>query len=68
MFAAIRDAVFLQGGKVTIISGPNGNPLLPSLVSFLDDGLVEVGHDAIQFLESDPASTIYGAKRFIGRA
>lgn len=57
-----------QGGKVTIIPGHDGNPLLPSVVSFLNDGAVAVGHDAVDLLESEPASTIYGAKRFIGRA
>lgn len=53
---------------MSIIPGPDGNRLLPSVVSFLDDGLVKVGDDAVELLESNPAGTIYGAKRFIGRA
>lgn len=57
-----------KAGTVSIIPGLDGNLLLPSVVSFLDDGLVAVGYDAVELLESNPASTIYGAKRFIGRA
>ena len=56
-----------QAGKITIIPGADGNPLLPSVVSFLESGLVAVGQDAVELLERQPASTIYGAKRFIGR-
>ncbi|CAN0148354.1 unnamed protein product [Ectocarpus sp. 12 AP-2014] len=57
-----------EGGKIAIIPGAEGNPLLPSVVSFLDNGRVAVGQDATKLLESQPANTIYGAKRFIGRA
>lgn len=56
-----------QAGKITIIPGPGGNPLLPSIVSFLENGRVAVGQDAVELLEHQPANTIYGAKRFIGR-
>lgn len=59
--------VYLQVGKITIIPGSDGNPLLPSVVSFLENGRVAVGRDAIKLLEHRPESTIYGAKRFIGR-
>lgn len=56
-----------QGGKIIIIPGSDENPLLPSVVSFLENGRVAVGQDAVDLLERHPASTIYGAKRFIGR-
>lgn len=59
--------IFPKAGKITIIPGADGNPLLPSVVSFSEKGRVAVGQEALQLLESQPASTIYGAKRFIGR-
>lgn len=56
-----------QAGKIIIIPGTDGSLLLPSVVSFLENGRVAVGQDAVDLLERHPASTIYGAKRFIGR-
>eukprot|EP00903_Cladosiphon_okamuranus_P019908 g18297.t1 len=56
-----------EAGKITIIPGSDGNPLLPSIVSFLENGRVAVGQDALELLERQPVNTIYGAKRFIGR-
>ncbi|CAN0098542.1 unnamed protein product, partial [Phaeothamnion confervicola] len=57
----------LEDNKVRIVHGIDGNPLLPSVVSFLQGGGVAVGNAAIEHLALDPAHTIYGAKRFIGR-
>ncbi|CAM9444654.1 unnamed protein product, partial [Choristocarpus tenellus] len=56
-----------EAGRVHIIKGSNGDPLIPSVVSFLDGGGVAVGRDAVALLDSEPENTIYGAKRFIGR-
>ncbi|CAM9188145.1 unnamed protein product [Scytosiphon promiscuus] len=56
-----------EAGKIIIIPGTDGSSLLPSVVSFLENGRVAVGQDAVDLLERHPASTIYGAKRFIGR-
>ncbi len=56
---------------------PNGQPrllrdeagigVIPSVVSFADDGHVEVGQKARMRLLSDPENTFLSTKRFIGR-
>jgi len=56
---------------------PNGQPrllrdeagvgVIPSVVSFTDDGRVEVGQKARMRLLSDPENTFLSTKRFIGR-
>ena len=56
---------------------PNGQPrllrdeagigVIPSVVSFADDGRVEVGQKARMRLLSDPENTFLSTKRFIGR-
>ncbi|XP_042758357.1 uncharacterized protein LOC111893550 isoform X2 [Lactuca sativa] len=52
--------------QVEIIPNDQGNRTMPSCVSFTDEGRV-IGEAAKNKLGSDPLSTIYDAKRMIGR-
>jgi molecular chaperone DnaK len=54
-------------GSVTVLSDPSGRTTTPSVVAFLENGEVWVGHRARARLVDDPANTIYSAKRLIGR-
>lgn len=54
-------------GPVSILHGRD-RPVLPSVVSFKNPGLPIVGWLAKDMLLSDPLTTIYGWKRFLGRA
>ena len=56
-----------RNGKVEIIPDNLGNTIFPSVVSYLDNGKILVGYDAVPMLTQRPASTIYNSKRFIGR-
>lgn len=42
--------------------------LVPSIVHFQTDGSVEVGETAKEYLISDPANTIFSAKRLMGKS
>lgn len=46
----------------------NGKILLPSVVSYLTDGSIVVGHDAVALRSQHPTDTIFNAKRFIGKS
>jgi len=54
-------------GSVTVLADPSGRTTTPSVVAFLENGEVWVGHRARARLVDDPANTIYSAKRLIGR-
>jgi len=56
----------MDGGRPRIISGPGGERLLPSVVSFAG-GHMTVGHEAKRRLATHPADVIYSVKRFMGR-
>jgi molecular chaperone DnaK (HSP70) len=56
-----------EHGKIRVINDSWGDPLVPSIVSFVEKGQVLVGKEARQQLAVDPQNTIYEAKRFIGR-
>jgi heat shock protein 1/8 len=56
----------MQGGKVQVIANDMGDRTTRSIVSFAD-GERLVGSAAGSYLSSDPQSTIYGAKRLIGK-
>jgi len=45
----------------------SGKPLLPSVVSYLPNGSIVVGDQAVILRNQYPQNTIYNAKRFIGR-
>lgn len=59
--------VFQPGtGEVEVIPDERGRLSLPSTVTFTDTGVL-VGHDAADVADRHPESTIYDAKRFIGK-
>ncbi|XP_028414333.1 heat shock 70 kDa protein 13-like [Dendronephthya gigantea] len=53
-------------GNVYIFKDQHGKKTMPSVVSFTEKG-VKIGHDALAMAETYPKSTVYDAKRFIGR-
>jgi Fe-S protein assembly chaperone HscA len=55
----------LTGPKV--IPGPDGELLVPSVVSLNDDGTFTVGHAALKLLIDRPDRTVYSVKRLMGR-
>ncbi len=50
-----------------VLNDAVGRPLLPSVVSYMPDGSVEVGYDAEAKQSIDPKNTIVSVKRFMGR-
>ncbi|MBK8610306.1 MAG: Fe-S protein assembly chaperone HscA [Chitinophagaceae bacterium] len=42
-------------------------PLVPSVIHFGDNGQITVGEEAKQYLVTDPANTIFSAKRLMGK-
>src|SRR5256712_12715482 len=57
----------MEGGKPTVIINSEGNRLTPSVVAFTKMGERLVGQLARRQTVLNPDSTIYSAKRFIGR-
>ncbi len=57
----------VRSGETTVLDDEAGRPLLPSVVCYLDDGQVEVGHAAQARQSDDPHNTIVSVKRFMGR-
>jgi len=55
-------------GKVQIVTDKQGRNIFPSVVSYLPDGEVAVGYEAVGLLSARPADTIFNSKRFIGRS
>jgi molecular chaperone DnaK (HSP70) len=55
-------------GAVEVIPDADGHLTTPSVVSYLPDGRTLVGRAAAARLGSAPTSTIFNAKRFIGRS
>lgn len=53
-------------GHVDILANENGSKVIPSVVAFTDNGVL-VGNRALAQAELNPRSTIYDAKRFIGK-
>ena len=53
-------------GHVDILANENGSKVIPSVVAFSDNGVL-VGNRALAQAELNPRSTIYDAKRFIGK-
>jgi len=58
---------FVQNGKPRVIAGPDGRPIQASVVSFLPDGQILVGNKAKSLIVENAESTVYSAKRLIGR-
>ncbi len=57
----------VRHGAPEVIEDAHGHALLPSVVRFLPDGSVQVGHDAAKDAAADPANTVVSVKRFMGR-
>lgn len=53
-------------GHVDILMDENGRKVIPSIVAFTEKEVI-VGHRALAQAEINPKSTIYDAKRFIGK-
>jgi molecular chaperone HscA len=61
LVAIVRDA------EPVVLPGADGRPLVPSVVSYGDDGGVVVGEVARELAAERPRDTIASVKRFMGR-
>ncbi len=57
----------MMEGQPEVIPNEWGERTQASVVSFLDDGRIQVGNDAKRRLLTHPRQTVYSAKRLIGR-
>ncbi|MFZ9642850.1 MAG: Fe-S protein assembly chaperone HscA [Candidatus Methylopumilus sp.] len=57
----------VQSGMSTVLQDEHGHGLLPSVVRYLEDGSISVGHAAQAAQSADPKNTISSVKRFMGR-
>lgn len=57
----------VRSGMSTVLQDEHGHALLPSVVRYLDQGVVIVGHEAQAQQSHDPVNTIVSVKRFMGR-
>src|SRR4051812_32019784 len=60
-------AAFVENGRPVVVRDSNGTALVPSAISFHDDGTVFVGSAAKERALSDPEHTIFSVKRLMGR-
>src|SRR6266852_2811077 len=60
-------AAYMEKGKPVVVRDESGNALVPSVLSFHDDGSGLVGSEARQRCLSDPDHTVYSVKRLMGR-
>jgi molecular chaperone DnaK len=60
-------AAFVEGGRPKVVRDVAGVALVPSCISFHDDGTVLVGTAAKERALSDPEHTIFSVKRLMGR-
>lgn len=58
----------VRSGMSTVLQDEYGHALLPSVVRYLPNGEVVVGHEAQAQQSSDPVNTIVSVKRFMGRS
>ncbi len=56
-----------ETGKPVALKEHDSSSLVPSVVHF-DNGNVVVGNEAKQYFETDPANTIFSAKRLMGKS
>ena len=56
----------MEGGDPKVIQNEEGKRTTPSIVAFMESGEVKVGDPAKRQAVTNPANTIYSAKRFIG--
>jgi molecular chaperone HscA len=57
----------VRSGVPVVLADGRGRPLLPSVVRYLEDGRVEVGHAAQARQSDDPRNTVVSVKRYMGR-
>ncbi len=57
----------LEGGEPTVITSPEGGRTTPSVVAFTKNGERLVGQPAKRQAVTNPHSTVYSIKRFMGR-
>ena len=60
-------AAFVEGGRPKVVRDSAGVALVPSCISFHEDGTVLVGTAARERALSDPEHTIFSVKRLMGR-
>lgn len=60
-------AAFVKDGRPQVVRDDRGAALVPSCISFFDDGTVLVGSAARDRALSDPEHTIFSVKRLMGR-
>jgi len=58
---------YMDGDHCRVIPGPDGRATVPSIVGFLDNGML-VGDPAREHLVRSPSRTVYSVKRFMGKA
>ena len=57
----------VRSGMSVVLNDDTGHPLLPSIVRYIAQGQIEVGHTAQAHQCADPQNTIVSVKRFMGR-
>lgn len=57
----------VRNGSAVCLSNENGQVSLPSVVRYLENNQMIVGHEALNQQKIDPQNTISSAKRLIGR-
>ncbi len=60
-------AAYMEGGRPVVVRDAHGVALIPSCISFFEDGTVLVGSAAKARALSDPEHTIFSVKRLMGR-
>src|SRR5438445_13711943 len=60
-------AAYMDRGKPVVVRDEHGAALVPSVLSFHEDGSVLVGSEARKRCLSDPDHTVYSVKRPMGR-
>src|SRR5262245_16092810 len=60
-------AASIKDGRPVVVRDEGGIALVPSVLSFHDDGRVLVGSEARAHALSDPEHTVYSVKRLMGR-
>ncbi|MDO9051019.1 MAG: Fe-S protein assembly chaperone HscA [Methylotenera sp.] len=58
----------VRSGMSTVLQDDHGHSLLPSVVRYMPNGDVIVGHEAQAQQSADPVNTIVSVKRFMGRS
>ena len=58
---------YVKDGAPVVIRDASGDALVPSVVSFGDDGSIHVGREAQRRLLTDARRTVYSVKRFMGK-